>query len=91
MRQIPEALKNAPARIVGGILATPSTMREILNDRATRLAATILILIIALTSFNLATDVTTDHPLLGLFLYGLVPLLFVAGGIVFVWAMWRNY
>ena len=64
-------------------------LKGILDDWLTRAAAFVFLLIIGLVVFNHLSDLPEQHPLFGVFLFLMVPILFVAGGIVFVLAIWR--
>ena len=59
-------------------------LREIFDDRWTKFAGMIFILIIAVPVFNLFSDFTQTHPLVAILVFSLVPVLFIAGGIVFI-------
>jgi len=59
-------------------------LREIFDDRWTIFAGMIFILIIAVLVFNLFSDFTQTHPLVAVLVFSLVPVLFIAGGIVFI-------
>jgi hypothetical protein len=61
--------------------------KYIFDDWLSRIAGIILALILILTLFTLFSNVPDQHPLLGVFIFGLVPVLFIAGGIVFVLAV----
>jgi len=65
-------------------------IREIFDDRVTRAAGIIFILIVALVIFNIFSNLTQSHPLLGVLLFSLVPLLFIVGGVIFVVAIIRS-
>lgn len=47
-------------------------------------------LIIGVVVFTLASDWLTTYPLLGVLTYGLVPVLFIAGAVVFIVAILRS-
>jgi hypothetical protein len=66
------------------------TIIEIFDDRLTRAAGVIFLLILALVIFNSVSNLTLTHPLFGVLLYTLVPILFIAGGIIFVLAILRS-
>jgi len=59
------------------------------NDRWTRSAGILLLLILGLVIFNGFSDFPRDHPLFGIFDFALVPILFVVGGMVFYFANFR--
>jgi len=52
-----------------------------------RAAGIVFILMVAITIFNVFSNLTERHPLLGVLLFSLVPILFVVGGIIFVLAI----
>jgi hypothetical protein len=64
--------------------------REIFDDWVTRAAGIVFLLILGLVIFNVVSDLPYTHPLFGLFNFGLVPVLFIAGGIIFVFAILRS-
>ena len=65
-------------------------VREIFSDWLTRAAGIIFILIIGLVIFNTVSDLAEKYPLFGVFNYSLVPILFIAGGVVFVLTILRE-
>lgn len=67
-----------------------SYIREIFNDAATRAATAVLILIILLVIFNIVSDIPAKHPLIAVFTFSLVPILFILGGIFFTMAILKN-
>jgi hypothetical protein len=66
------------------------TIKEIFNDWITRAAGIVFLLILALVIFNLLSKFPETHPLIGVFLFGMVPVLFIAGGIIFVLAILKS-
>ena len=64
--------------------------REIFDDWLTRAAGIIFVLILGLVIFNTVSDLPEQYPLFGVFNFSLVPVLFIAGGIVFVLALLRE-
>ncbi|MDD4859622.1 MAG: hypothetical protein PHR56_05390 [Dehalococcoidales bacterium] len=64
-------------------------LRGIFNDGLTRAAGAIFVLVCIVVLFSNYSDLPEQHPLFGVFVYILVPILFVAGGIVFVFAILR--
>ena len=62
-------------------------IRNIFDDWLTICAGIILVLIIAMVTFNLVSKLPIEHPLFGVLDYSLVPILFVAGGIIFLMAI----
>jgi hypothetical protein len=65
-------------------------LKEIFNDRLTMASAIVFLLIVALVVFNSISNLTLTHPLFGVLLYTLVPILFVVGGIIFVLAIIKS-
>lgn len=65
-------------------------LRDIFDNWITRAAGIVLILILALVIFNLLSDFPQANPLAGVFLFGMVPVLFILGGIIFVIAILRS-
>jgi hypothetical protein len=57
------------------------------DDWLSRIAGIILALLLILTLFTIISNVPDQHPLLGVFIFALVPILFIAGGIVFILAI----
>ena len=64
--------------------------REIFDDWLTRAAGIIFVLILGLVIFNTVSDLPEQYPLFGVLNFSLVPVLFIAGGIVFVLALLRE-
>ncbi len=65
-------------------------LREIFDDWLTRAAGINFVLIVALVIFNVYSDLPEQYPLFGVFNFSMVPILFVAGGIIFVLAILRS-
>ena len=65
-------------------------LRNIFDDKLTKAAGITFVLIVALVVFNLFSNLTQTHPLLGVLLFSLVPVLFIAGGIIFVLAIIKS-
>ncbi len=63
--------------------------RRTFDDWLTRSAGIIFILIVALVVFNLYSDLPEKYPLFGVLEYLMLPILFIAGGVVFVRAVLR--
>lgn len=63
---------------------------EIFDDWLTRAAGVIFLLIIGLVIFNSVSDLPEKYPLFGVLNYSLVPILFIAGGIVFLLAILKE-
>jgi hypothetical protein len=65
-------------------------LREIFDDWLTRAAGIIFILIVGLVIFNTVSDLPEKYPLFGVFNFSMVPVLFIAGGVVFVLAILKE-
>ena len=66
-----------------------SSLREIFNDKYTRVASVIFLLAAIAVVFNSLSHIEDNHPLIGVFSLALVPVLVVIGGIIFIIAIWR--
>jgi hypothetical protein len=64
--------------------------REIFDDGITRAAGVCFLLIVTVVLFNLYSDLPQRHPLFGAFSFLMVPVLFIAGGIIFVLAILKS-
>ena len=64
--------------------------REIFDDWVTRAAGIVFALIVTVVAFNVYSNLPEQHPLFGVFSMMMVPILFVAGGIIFVLAILRS-
>ncbi|MBI4295758.1 MAG: hypothetical protein HY667_01430 [Chloroflexi bacterium] len=62
----------------------------IFDDGLTRAAGIVFAVIVALTIFNRYSDLPQRYPLLGVFTFSMIPILVVAGGIIFVRAILRS-
>ncbi len=62
-------------------------IREIFDDRLTRAAGTVFVLIVVLVIFNMYSDIPEKYPLFGVFNFAMVPVLFIAGGVIFILAI----
>ena len=65
-------------------------IREMFSDLPTQAATAVLVLIIILVIFNVVSDIPDKHPLIAVFTFSLVPVLFVLGGLFFTIAILRN-
>ncbi len=65
-------------------------LRDIFDDRLTRIAGIIFLLIAAVVIFNIYSDLPEQYPMFGVFSFSLVPILFIVGGIIFVFAILRS-
>ena len=65
-------------------------LREIFDDGVTRAAGIVFLLIVAVVVFNLYSSLPERYPLFGVFSFLMVPVLFIAGGIIFVLAILRS-
>ncbi len=62
-------------------------LREIFDDWLTRAAGIVFVLIVALVIFNIYSDLPEKYPLFGVFNFSMVPVLFIAGGVIFILAI----
>ena len=65
-------------------------LHEIFDDWLTRAAGIIFLLIVGLVIFNTVSELPEQYPLFGVLNFSLVPILFIAGGVVFVLAIVRE-
>ena len=65
-------------------------MIEIFRDRVILAAGIVFVLIVGLVVFNLVSSLPEDYPLFGVLNFSLVPILFVAGGVIFVLAILKE-
>lgn len=65
-------------------------LREIFDDWLMRAAGITFVLIVALVIFNILSELPEKYPLFGVFNFSMVPVLFIAGGIIFVLAILRS-
>ncbi len=65
-------------------------LKEVFDDWVTRAAGILFILILALVLFNVFSEIPQQHPLIGVFLFGMVPILFIIGGVIFVMAILKS-
>ncbi|HJX12872.1 MAG TPA: hypothetical protein VJ377_05020 [Dehalococcoidales bacterium] len=65
-------------------------LREIFDDWLTRAAGIVFVLTVALVFFNIYSDLPEQYPVFGVFNFGMVPVLFVVGGIIFFLAILRS-
>jgi hypothetical protein len=64
-------------------------MRPIFDDILMKAATVVLALIVSVIIFVSVSDLPTANPLFGVFIYTMVPILFIAGAIVFILAILR--
>ena len=62
-------------------------LREIFDEWLTRAAGIVCILIVTVVIYNMRSELSETYPLLGALVYALVPVLFIAGGVIFVMAI----
>ena len=65
-------------------------LREVFDDWLTIAAGVTFLLIVGLVTFNGVSDLPRRYPLFGVFNFSLVPILFIAGGVIFVLAILRE-
>lgn len=68
---------------------TVRVLREIFDDWLTRAAGIVCVLIMAVVIFNMHSNIAEQYPVLGITIFGMVPVLFIAGGVIFVMAILR--
>ena len=61
--------------------------RIIFDDWLTRAAGVVCLLIVALVFFNMNSDIAEQYPLLGVFIFSMIPVLFIVGGMIFILAI----
>jgi hypothetical protein len=64
--------------------------KEIFDDRLTRAAGVTFLFILALIIFNIKSNLPERVPLFGAVDYFFVFASFIAGGIIFIWAILRS-
>lgn len=64
--------------------------RDIFDDWLTRAAGIVFVLIIVLTLVNTYSDLPLQYPVLGMFNFSMVPVLFIVGGVIFVLAILKS-
>ncbi len=62
-------------------------LREIFDDWLTRAAGIVFVLIVVLVIFNMNSDLPEKYPFFGALNFAMVPVLFIAGGVVFIMAI----
>lgn len=65
-------------------------MRRLFRDRLLAVSVVILALIIAVVLFTTYSDLPMQHPLAGVIIYALIPVLFLSGAVVFVVEIFRS-
>ena len=65
-------------------------LRDIFDDRLTAAAGIVFVLIIMLTIFNTYSNMPQKYPPLGMFVFSMVPVLFITGGVIFVLAIVKS-
>ncbi len=65
-------------------------VRIIFNDWLTRTAGIIFLLIVVVVLFDTYSPLPQADPMLGVITFGMVPVLFIAGGIIFILAILRS-
>lgn len=77
-------MKRLISRLLGSSL---KLLGEIFDDWLTRAAGLICLVIVAVVIFNMHSNLAEQYPLLGTLVFALVPVSFIAGGIIFVVAI----
>ena len=62
-------------------------MRDIFDEWLTRAAGIVCILIMATVIYIMRSNLAESFPVLGALVYAMVPVLFIAGGVIFVMAI----
>ena len=62
-------------------------MGDIFDEWLTRAAGIVCILIVAIVIYNMRSNLAESYPVLGALVYAMVPVLFIAGGVIFVMAI----
>ncbi len=65
-------------------------LRSVFDDKLTIAAGIIFLLILAFVAFGVYSPLPMTDPLMGVFVYGMVVVLFLAGGVVFALAIMRS-
>ncbi len=65
-------------------------LREIFDEWLTRAAGIVFVLIVALTIVSVYSSIAETYPLIGVLIFSMVPVLFIAGGVIFVLAILRS-
>ena len=60
---------------------------EVFDDWLTRAAGIVCILIVVIVIYNMRSELSETYPLLGALIFAMVPVLFIAGGVIFVLAI----
>ena len=60
---------------------------EVFDDWLTRAAGIVCILIVVIVIYNMRSNLPESFPVLGALVYAMVPVLFIAGGVIFVMAI----
>jgi len=66
-------------------------LREVLADGLTRVFGTTFVLIIALVILNTFSNLQATNPQLSLFFFSLTLILFLAGGVVYILVILREF
>ncbi len=67
-----------------------SYFQRLFDDRWTRIAAIVFLLMLVLALPNLFLDLPNKSPLLGLLTLSLIPILFIVDAVIFVVAILRS-
>ena len=74
-------------RVMKALRDTLRTSGEIFDDWLTRAAGIVCLLIVTIVIYNMRSELSATYPLLGALVYAMVPVLFIAGGVIFVMAI----
>ncbi len=67
-----------------------NVLRQIFDDWLTRAAGIVFALILLVVIYGVYSNLPESHPLLGVLLYSMVPILFIIGGVIFTLAILRS-
>ena len=76
-------------RAIKAVRGTLRMLVEIFDDWLTRAAGIVCVLIVAIVIYNMRSELSETFPVLGALVYAMVPVLFIAGGVIFVMAILR--
>ena len=65
-------------------------IRDIFSDRITIAAGIAFCLIVAMVLFTYFSTLPEEYPLFGFIIFLIIPVIFVAGGLIFLFAILRS-
>ena len=66
-------------------------LREIFNDKLMKAAGIVFVLIVGLVIFDIVSALPEKYPLFGVINFAMVPVLFIAGGIIFILTILKEF